>query len=463
MNTQKRNLFGTLILSILIVCGISCRKPSKTDDQPQDEEITVVSGEISGNTTWQSSNKILLKGFVYVIDGATLTIEPGTVIKGDKDSKATLIVEPGGKIMAQGTKDKPIVFTSNQPAGSRKYGDWGGLIICGKAAVNAPGTMTIEGGPRTKYGNGAGFNINDDDNSGVLRYVRVEFSGVEYATDNEINGVTFGGVGRGTTIDYVQVSYCGDDSYEWFGGTVNCKHLIAYRGWDDEFDTDNGYCGNLQFLVGLRDPNVADKSKSNGFESDNDANGSANNPFTQPIFSNVSLFGPYPNLNNITPPTGGSETGEFQAAMHLRRNSKLNVYNSVFAGWATGVFIENDKGSNTQGNATNGDLQVTHCLLAGMQTNGKTSFDNTYFNRENAGNFVLANCSEMKISDPFNLGRPSFTLKSDSPLLGKADFTSSSRIRHAFFERVDYIGAFGTDDWTSAWTNFDPQNTEYWK
>ena len=108
----------------------------------------------------------------------------------------------------------------------------------------------------------------------VMKYVRIEYPGIAYSPNNEINGLTFGGVGRGTTIDYIQVSYSGDDSYEWFGGTVNCKHLIAYRGWDDDFDTDFGYQGKLQFLVGLRDPEVADQSGSNGFESDNDGSGS---------------------------------------------------------------------------------------------------------------------------------------------------------------------------------------------
>lgn len=463
MKKSKVQMLIAFMFSVIITSSISCKKdPPHENPTEQDAEITEVIGEISENTTWKTTNKILLKGFVYVTNGVTLTIEPGTVIKGDKDSKATLIVEPGGKLIAEGTKEKPIVFTSNQPAGSRRYGDWGGLIICGKAAVNAPGTMTIEGGPRTKYGNGAGFAIDNNDNSGILKYVRVEFSGVEYATDNEINGITFGGVGSGTKIDYVQVSYCGDDSFEWFGGSVNGKHLIAYRGWDDEFDTDNGYHGNLQFLVGLRDPNVADKSKSNGFESDNDASGSTNSPFTQPIFSNVSMFGPYPNLNNIQSPTGGSETGQFQAAMHLRRNTKLNVFNSVFAGWPIGLFIENDKGSNTQGNATNGDLQITNCVLAGMQENFKTEFDNTYFNRENSENFILTNCNDMKVNNPFQLGNPVFTLKTDSPLNDKANF-SDSRIQNAFFEKVDYIGAFGTDDWTSGWTNFDPQNEVYWQ
>ncbi len=445
-----------MFLASMILFAVSCKKNNDDPDPtPPSGSVTEVSGEITTNTTWKATDKILLKGFVYVVDGVTLTIEPGTVIKGDKETKATLIVEPGGKIVAQGTASQPIVFTSNQPAGSRSYGDWGGLIICGKADVNSPSAMTIEGGPRTKYGRGNAFAIDNNDNSGVLKYVRVEFCGIEYSTDNEINGITFGGVGKGTTVEYVQVSYSGDDSFEWFGGNVNAKHLIAFRGWDDEFDTDNGYSGMLQFVVGLRDPNVADKSKSNGFESDNDANGSTNNPFTQPVFCNVSLFG---NNSDITP-TGGSSTGAFQATMHLRRNSKLNVHNAVFAGWPIGLFFENDKGSDTQGNATNGELVVANTVFAAMKANYKTTFDSTYFNRTDGGNSVKA-LGELKIRNPFSLTSTSFVLQSESPLLTGASF--DGRVADSFFEKVDYIGAFGTQDWTTGWTNFDPQNAVYW-
>ena len=143
-------------------------------------------------------------------EGSELTIEAGTIIKGDKATQASLIVEPGGKLYAQGTKDAPIVFTSAQPKGQRKPGDWGGLIVCGNA-INNQGEMQIEGGPRTKHGGN-----NDADNSGVISYVRVEFAGYPFQKDKEINGVTLGSIGSGTKIDHVQVSYSNDDSFEWF-------------------------------------------------------------------------------------------------------------------------------------------------------------------------------------------------------------------------------------------------------
>ena len=166
----------------------------------------------------------VLKGWVYIANGAQLTIEPGTVIKGDKTTMASLIVEKGGKLIAQGTASEPIVFTSNQAKGNRKPGDWGGVIICGQARNNQD-DMQIEGGPRSHHGGS-----NDADNSGVLSYVRIEFAGYPFQTDQEINGLTLGSVGSGTKIDHVQVSFSNDDSYEWFGGTVDCKYLVSYNG-----------------------------------------------------------------------------------------------------------------------------------------------------------------------------------------------------------------------------------------
>ncbi len=186
--------------------------------------VTIDAGDISTNTTWTKNNVYLLNGWVYVIDGVTLTIEAGTIIRGDKANKAALIVERGGKLIANGTVSEPIIFTSNQAPGSRTYGDWGGVILCGKALVNKVDPQ-IEGGPRSHYGG-----TDDTDNSGSLKYVRIEFPGIAFQPDKEINGLTFGGVGSGTTIDYIQVSYSGDDSYEWFGGKVNCKHMIALQG-----------------------------------------------------------------------------------------------------------------------------------------------------------------------------------------------------------------------------------------
>jgi hypothetical protein len=292
-------------------------------------------GAITTNTTWTANNKYLLKSYVYVRSGATLTIEAGTIIKGDKDSKGALIIEPGAKIIAIGTADKPIVFTSNQPKGSRNYGDWGGVIIAGNAPVNSAvnGALpTIEGGPTTKYGSNDPTKAND--NSGTLQYVRIEFGGVAFSPNNEVNGLTLAGVGSATTLDHIQVSYSGDDSFEWFGGTVNAKYLVSHRCFDDDFDTDNGFSGKVQFGVSLRDPLQADQSGSKAFESDNDASASANLPQTSAVFSNMTLVGP------ILNPSGSTYSPQYTAGAHIRRNSAESILNSVFMGFPTNLLID---------------------------------------------------------------------------------------------------------------------------
>ena len=421
----------------------------------------------------------LLKGWVYIASGAKLRIPAGTIIKGDKQTKAALIVEPGGYVEMKGTKEAPIVMTSEEAPGNRKPGDWGGLIICGKAKNNE-GTKQIEGGPRTTFGGD-----NDSDNSGIYQYIRVEFAGYPFKTDQEINGITFGSVGSGTTIDHLQVSYSNDDSYEWFGGSVNCKHLVALGTWDDDFDTDNGFSGKLQFLAALRNPKIGDKSASNGFESDNCADAATVEPYTSCVFANVSMFGPVLDPTNYTNEAGvnGSLTdARFQAAMHLRRNTQLRVFNSVFAGFPIGLIIENDKNSKTQTHATEGKLVVSNCVFAGMVKNYQdaqywangTQFDpsdngafaDSYFNREGGKNIAYTAIDDLKLQgDPQNLTSFCMVPSQDSPLVSQSADWSHSLVSSGF-EQVAYIGAFGptetaANNWTTGWTNMDPQNTVY--
>jgi hypothetical protein len=398
-----------------------------------------LAGNITENITLKSDVNYILDGWVYVKDGAVITIEPGTVIKGKTGTKASLIIERGAKIMAEGTAQKPIVFTSDKPAGQRAAGDWGGLILCGKAPINPTGgEAEIEGGVGTKYGG------NDPaDNSGILKYVRVEFAGYAFAPDKEINGITFGGVGNGTVVDFVQVSFSNDDSYEWFGGTVNCRHLIAFSGLDDEFDTDYGFNGFVQFAVGLRDPNFADISKSNGFESDNDATGSTNTPNTNPKFANLSLFGPKPT-------TDASANSLFASAMHLRRKTALEVYNSVFAGWPKGLLMADSKGNA-------GNIQIKGVVMAGMNDNwaGNAAGEEIFFTDPARSNRLFATTAELNITAPFNLTSPNFLPVAGSPLL------TGSVVLPAGFESTSYIGAFGTTDWTAGWSNWTPKTTTY--
>ena len=428
----------------------------------------------------------LMKGWIYVADGAELTIEPGTVIKGEKASAASLIVEPGGKIFAKGTAEAPIVFTSAETKGNRKPGDWGGLVICGRG-TNNKGVLgqQIEGGPRTKHGG-----TNAADNSGVLSYVRVEFAGYPFQKDKEINGITFGSVGSGTQVDHIQVSYTNDDSYEWFGGNVNCRYLVAFNGWDDEFDTDNGYSGKVQYALSIRDPRIADTSQSNGFESDNDADGSLTEPFTSATFSNVTFIGPmgrngfdntpeYINGGSVFP-QNGSALGKFQSAMQVRRSSHLACFNSVAVGHPIGLIVDAEKG-NTQEFAKVGGLKLQNIFFAGMGVTGSDankrytddlydaanksvidasteSYSSTFFKAQ-TGNKAFANISDLMLASGI-YADAQYLPQSGSPLLGAASFTDG--LLSSWFEKVNYIGAFSTNDnWLRGWTCFDPQNAEY--
>ena len=335
-----------------------------------------VSADITTNTTW--SGVILLQNKIYVKNNATLTIAPGTIIRGDKLTQGSLIITRGAKINAQGTSTQPIIFTSNEAVGNRNEGDWGGIVLLGLARNNQPGGVAnIEGivaTTDTQYGGAF-----DNDNSGTIKYVRIEFAGIALEPNKEINGITFGSVGSATTVDYVQVSHSGDDSFEWFGGTVNCKHIIAYRGLDDDFDTDFGYRGKVQFALSIRDKDVSDAAgDSNSFESDNDAAGSVAQPKTMPIFSNVTLVGPKGN-GTITLPVGE----KFEKAFRLRRNTSTSVLNSLVTGWEKGLSIE---GTPVVNNVNGDSLVFANNTLTNFATpSWSTGNTNTVFNAGTSG------------------------------------------------------------------------------
>lgn len=441
------------VLSAFVVTAGFAQKPIKQIGGGADSIIT-------SPTTWDCDTVYFMKGKIYVTNGAALTIQPGTIIIGDTIAKGSLIITKGSKIHAVGTPSCPIVFSSSKAPNRRVRGDWGGIILLGKSTINQPGGVAnIEGiapGALSEYGGGLTPDVHD--NSGELKYVRIEFAGVALSLNNEINGLTMGGVGDGTTIDYVQVSYANDDSFEWFGGTVNAKHLIAFRGLDDDFDTDNGFSGKVQFGIGLRDPAVADVSGSNGFESDNDAAGSANTPQTRAVFSNMTICaGSDSATNNL-----------FRQGLHIRRNSHLFVYNSIIMGYPTGINID---GTLSQGNVT-ADVMVEHNILGVKYTpkdvvttspSGTTSIitlldaggaaDNRYFTG-NAG---------IKLNNPYNLNNPNFRPANGSPALGGANFTEAA-LTDPFFTPTQYVGALAksaSQNWASLWTNFVPAKTDY--
>jgi hypothetical protein len=291
------------------------------DKEEQTLENALDTMSLTADKVWR------LKGVVTVPAGKTLTIEPGTTIVGDKGSLGTLVVQRGGKIMAEGTADKPIVFTSGLPKGQRGAGDWGGVVILGKAPINeASGEAEVEGfSDPQMFGGGASPDPND--NSGSLKYVRIEFGGIEIATDNEINGLTLAGVGKGTKIDFIQVKNTLDDCFEFFGGTVDAKHLVCYNNQDDGLDFDSGYTGAIQFYFHRSDPAIADDA--NGLECDNDEEDPGVTPITNPTISNITLCGP-----NADPP-------KQQYGFLFRRGFHANVKNAFVTGFEAGVDFRN--------------------------------------------------------------------------------------------------------------------------
>lgn len=446
MKSMKTNIKMLAIIAVAIATTFSSCKP---EDEEEKGTRIVVSGNITTNTTWLAKDTVYMDGYVYVKSGVTLTIEAGTLIKGVTDSKAALIVERGAMIMAEGTAAKPIVFTSEKPVGQRLPGDWAGIIICGAAPINQTGgTAEMEGGTGAQYGG-----TNATDNSGVLRYVRIEYAGFEVSSGNEINGLSMGGVGSGTTLEYIQVSFGRDDSFEWWGGNVNARYLVSYSGGDDDFDTDNGFSGKIQYGLILRHPDYADKSDaSNGFESDNDASGSGNQPYTSATFSNITILGPFKTKDQA------NVNANHQNGLRLRRNTRLNLHNSVIAGFKVGVRLEGPSASLY--NATSGPV-IKNTALAGCLTNFKTGdvlTSEEFTTMWAAGNNTLHDeNTNINLTNAWNYGNVNPMPQSGSPLLSGASFTGMS----SWFENVTFRGAFGTSNWTSGWANWDPQNTQY--
>jgi Secretion system C-terminal sorting domain len=319
--------------------------------------------DITGTTTLDATKVYLLKGFVVVRSGGKLVIPAGTIIRAIADlnttpkNYASIIVERGGKIEITGTSTKPVVITSAKAVGARERGDWGGLLIAGKAPHNLLDGTTNNNVQMEGF-NGITFDANlakfggtdPNDNSGIIRYLRLEFGGLAFEVNKEINGLTLGAVGAATTMDHVQVSFSNDDSFEWFGGGINSTHLIAWKGTDDDFDTDNGYSGLNQFGIGVKDSAYFDgtyalasgASTSEGFESDNEATGTANvKPYTNAVFSNFTMIGPVP-VGKTYIDLNSTAKAAFRRGARIRRNSALRIMNSVFMGYRNFVMIDGD-------------------------------------------------------------------------------------------------------------------------
>lgn len=426
--------------------GTAFNEPASTD----------LKDTISSNTVLKTGKTYTLLNFVYVTNGATLRIEPGVIIKGNKSNKGSLIITRNGMIDAQGTASSPIVFTSAEASPAR--GDWGGIIILGNARTNGEysgtnGLQEIEGGVNNAIGYGLHGGNQDGDNSGTMKYVRIEYPGIAFQPNSEINGLTMGSVGSGTTIDYVEVYNSGDDAFEWFGGSVNAKHLIAIGSTDDDFDSDNGFSGKVQYGISLRDNQQADFAAggtSNGFESDNNATGTTATPQTSAVFANFTMIGPKA--------TAGVPATPFGRGAHIRRNSAISLLNVSMIGWKTGVRIDGQATNNT---FSGGGAELRNLIVAGadagkqIDTAGSIATNGinpaAFFATSGWGNVTLTNSTDAMIT-MIALGT-SFnpTPMAGSPLLAAAMLSSS---KTAGLETAAYSGAIGTSNstWWQGWS-----------
>ena len=325
-----------------------------------------ISGSIAANRTLTPDTNYVLRGFVYVNSGATLTINAGTRIVGDTTALGSaLFVLRGAQIVANGTAAAPVVFTSQRSAGNRSPGDWGGLVIVGNARANRTGNVIVEGSNGSVVGaNPAGTIYTggtvDTDNSGTLRYVRVEFAGYATLTDAELNSFTFAAVGSGTTVEYVQALAGLDDNFEWFGGAVNGKYLVSYESGDDHFDGSEGYRGLNQFLIGMQTTFITPRpgagavsTDPQGFEIDGcngggcvaPSGGNAQSAGRDEGLYNMNVFA---NFTMIGTPTGVTVPGSGGVGAVLRRGTGGYYLNGVLARWPRAGISLRDSTSNNR-------------------------------------------------------------------------------------------------------------------
>ena len=488
---MKNILLTLLILSNYIIGNSQIAAIGYYSEQNVSSTVTL-SGRITSDVTLYAKDINFLSGIVYIANGATLTIEAGAKIQGRTSGayNSTLVICRGAKIIASGTAEKPIVFTSS--SATPYAGDWGGIVICGTAPINtsatANGTSILglyanEGGISNSTnldgyagsGDPAFPTSNATDNSGVLQYVRIEYAGYAYQPDKELNSLTLAAVGSGTIIDHVQSIYGKDDAFQFFGGTVNCKYLVSYNTQDDDFDFVFGYIGKIQFAIAKRESSIADISYSNGIESSNNGNGGVNTPQTKPVLSNFTIIGPRQNSST-------TYNSLYYSGMHLRRNTSLSIFNSIILGWKRGLFIDAASGTPTDNNITSNSLRIKNVTIGSniedvkyaVSTSVPTAASDasilSWFSTVNSLNTIVSNASDASLSSPYattpdfkptqtvyNSGTFNGTLGSinDFNFNSNASFTDTY-LQDAFFTTTGFRGAVGLtgsdSNWWAGWT-----------
>jgi hypothetical protein len=433
--------------------------PTDQPDAPPDDSVVMVS-DITADTTWVATKTYILPGFkpTFVKNNATLTIEPGTVIKGEQAS--LLAITRGAKINAAGTKEKPILFTTSQADDKKARGFWGGVLILGKAPINTnvrlttPSQEAVFEAFSESTADGKFGGTEAADNSGTLKYVRIEFAGYNFTADREFNNLTLCGVGSGTTIDFVQVHGGADDGVELFGGTVNLKHIVSTQNQDDGFDTDNGWNGKAQFVIVQDVGPQAAAEASNGYESDNHSQSTSfdADPRTKPTIYNVTLVGKA---------SGGGSFGNYAA--RFRRGTQGHYYNHIWLDFQRPIEFLDAATMNASLTATNffiknsiifkKDVAQADWFTTGFATgqNPDGAIDETLWIFADgpawANRYV-----DPQLTDPSNLTAPNFAPKAGSPV---TTGFAAPPAGDAFFDAtVNFVGAVGTDDWTQGWTAY---------
>ncbi len=407
------------------------RALAANNDLWQQSGPPVIEGEITQPRTI-GPGRFILRGGVFVRSGASLTVRPGTTVLGENGS--FLVIDRGARILARGTARRPIVFTSSQPVGSRNAGDWGGLVINGRAPINFPGGEADGEGNTGRYGGG-----NPEDDSGILRFVRVEFGGNRITATNELNGIAFQGVGRGTTVEFVQSIESADDPIEFFGGTVDIRYAIAVGRMDDGFDWTFGWSGRAQFVVVQQDGGT---EATNGIEADNNANNHDLTPRSNPTLFNFTLIG-----------DRDSRTANSFGAI-LREGTAGRLVNFVVQNFRdTGIRVQHDA---TLRQLNDNALRLENWIVFNNRR-GVAEFINSQ--GQSAGNLAtqFRNVREVdpQLTFPTDFDYPDFRPRFTSPCLNQETIVQPAD--DGFFEPVFYTGAMGpteADDWTFGWTTF---------
>lgn len=457
---MRSSLLGSLAvtaaLSLALAPLVACSDDDSNDDDdmmdpdpppPDSNQVNVAAGDLTADTTWVASKTYTLKGQVFVTAG-TLTIEAGTVIKGDPGS--VLVITKTGKLNAVGTAAKPIVFTSStSPARS---GDWGGVVMLGDAPINVTGGKNkIEGFPdsigvKIEYGGATAAH-----DCGKLKYARIEYAGFRFGSDNELNGLTLGGCGTATEIDYVQSHLGLDDGVEIFGGTVNVSHLVITQPDDDGLDWDLGWNGTAQFVIVQQKSGLGDK----GFEADNNKSNNEATPRSSPALWNVTLIG------------GDSPAVKKQGGMHLRLGTAARINNAVIAYF--NQFPVDIDGASSVGQWNGGGLSIKNTYFVKATTPTSLwipDFDKSMVNGVLTENDCVSGaCFDEQaaltaeatnkfdvdplLGDAKNLTAPNWKPNAGSPVL-----TGCGTPPAGFDTQATFCGAIGATDWTAGWTAY---------